>query len=260
MKKKVAKKNVCAPAVAAALADDSAMRKTSGGGFLGADYPYYKYIKNPKEMGMSTKGDTATLGKDVNGIIEYVNLLTSGTSKASKTGKPLGNKYFLNTSATCIAVGTKTEVERFIYVNNVPTGNIPLLSSSVGNTGAKGLLPGMVSNLNVLNPFDLANAFNVEITPPCIPVTLQTINNNNVVGSETNYIATMDVENMDPCVFSNKQNPVTKKKCVESFMSNTQMLEPASIMIPDDPLVKLYYVGLSALGVYILYRLMDKPK
>jgi hypothetical protein len=155
---------------------------------------------------------------------------------------------------------TNTEVDRFIYINNVPTGNIPLLSSVMGNTGAKGLFPGMVSNLNVLNPFDLANAFNVDITPPCLPVTLQTINNNNVVGSETNYIATMDIQNMDPCVFPNKVNPVTTQRCVESFVSNNQQLEPASVMLPDDPLVKLYYVGLSALGVYILYRMMDKSK
>ena len=229
-------------------------------GFLGNDYPYYKYIKNPSQMGMSSKGDLNTLGKDVTGIFEYINLLTSGTSKASKTGKPLGNKYFLNTNGTCIASDTNKEVDRYIYINNVPTGNIPLLSSVMGNTGAKGLFPGMVSNLNVLNPFDLINAFNVNITPPCMPITLQTINNDNVVGSEKNYIATMDIENMDSCIFPNKINPVTKRKCVESFVSNNQPLDPASVMLPDDPLVKLYYVGLSALGVYILYRLMDKSK
>lgn len=258
----------CAVAVASAVAAAAAAKPagttsgsdTTGSGFLGADYPYYSYIKSPKEMGMSSKGDLPTLGKDVTGIIEYVSLLTSGNSKASKTGKPLGNKYFLNTNGTCKTTDTNTEVERFIYINNVPTGNIPLLSSALGNTGAKGLFPGMVSNLNVLNPFDLANAFNVDITPPCMPVTLQTINNNNVVGSETNYIATMDIQNMDPCVFPNKVNPVTKEKCVESFVSNNQPLEPASVMLPDDPLVKLYYVGLSALGVYILYRFMDKSK
>jgi hypothetical protein len=70
----------------------------------------------------------------------------------------------------------------------------------------------------------------------------------------------MDIQNMDPCVFPNKVNPVTTQRCVESFVSNNQQLEPASVMLPDDPLVKLYYVGLSALGVYILYRMMDKSK
>ena len=134
-------------------------------------------------MGMSSKGDLTTLGKDVTGIFQYINLLTSGTSTASKTGKPLGNKYFLNTNGTCMATDTNTTVDRYIYINNVPTGNIPLLSSVLGNTNAKGLFPGMISNLNVLNPFDLVNAFNVDITPPCMPITLQTINIDNVVNS-----------------------------------------------------------------------------
>ena len=236
------------------------MANNNDAGLLGTDYPYYKYIKSPSQMGMSSKGDLTTLGKDVTGIFQYINLLTSGTSTASKTGKPLGNKYFLNTNGTCMATDTNTKVDRYIYINNVPTGNIPLLSSVLGNTNAKGLFPGMISNLNVLNPFDLVNAFNVDITPPCMPITLQTINIDNVVNSETNYIATMDIQDMDPCLFPNKINPVTKKKCIESFVSNTQLLEPAPVMLPDDPLVKLYYVGLSALGVYILYRMMDKSK
>jgi hypothetical protein len=230
--------------------------------FLGQDYPYYKYVKTPSDMGMSTKGDMATLGKDVTGILAYIDLLFSGTSNASSTGKPLGNKYFLNSGGTCKAPDG-TEANRYIYINNVPQGNIPFLSSMVGNTGAKGLFPGMISNLNVLNPLDLKNAFNVNTTPPCIPVTLQTIDNNNVVGSGTNYIATMDIEQMDPCIFPNRVNPVTKAKCVESFVSNTQQSvasDAASVMMPDDPLVQLYYGGLSALGIYILYRLMNKSK
>jgi len=256
----MAKKTTTKPAPPKPATSAAAAPKKDEPGMFGNDYPYYKYIKTPSQMGMSSKGDLNTLGKDVTGIMEYINVLTSGTSKASTTGKPLGNKYFLNTGGTCMTSDTNKEVSRYIYINNVPTGNIPFLSSVIGNTTAKGLFPGMVSNLNVLNPFDLVNAFNVDITPPCMPITLQTINNDNVVKSERNYIATMDIQNMDSCIFSNKINPVTKRKCVESFVSNTQALEPAPIMIPDDPLVQLYYVGLSALGVYILYRLMDKSK
>lgn len=257
------KKTTKKPAAAAPAAAPPPPPPKNDAGLLGTDYPYYKYIKSPSQMGMSSKGDLTTLGKDVTGIFEYINLLTSGSSKASTTGKPLGNKYFLNTNGTCMATDTNEEVNRYIYINNVPTGNIPFLSSVIGNTTAKGLFPGMVSNLNVLNPFDLVNAFNVDITPPCMPITLQTINNDNVVGSEKNYIATMDIQNMDSCVFPNKINPVTKRKCVESFVSNNPTsiaTDAAPVTIPDDPLVQLYYAGLSALGVYILYRLMDKSK
>ena len=50
--------------------------------YLGPDYPYYKYIKLPDEIGMSSKGDLNTLGKDIDGLVAYVELLVSGDSKA----------------------------------------------------------------------------------------------------------------------------------------------------------------------------------
>ena len=45
------------------------------------DYPYFKYIKTPKQIGMSDKGDLKTLGKDIDGLISYVEVLVSGKSK-----------------------------------------------------------------------------------------------------------------------------------------------------------------------------------
>jgi hypothetical protein len=273
-KKKQAKAKPKAAPAASAVAGASAGTASAGASpaatsntessFFGSDYPYYSYIKTPSAMGMSSKGDMKTLAKDVTGIQEYIDLLFSGKSTASKTGKPLGNKYFLNTGGTCIAKDTNKEVDRYIYINNVPTGNIPLLSSVTGNlSDSKGLFPGILTNLNVLNPSDLMNAFSTSTTPSCMPIKLQTISNKNVVGSGTNYIATMDIEDMDPCLFPNKINPVTKAKCKEGFLPNMQKSiasDAESIMLPDDPIVQLYYAGLSALGIYILYRIIEKSK
>lgn len=155
-----------APVAAAAAPIATAATSNTESSFFGSDYPYYSYIKTPSEMGMSSKGDMKTLAKDVTGIQEYIDLLFSGKSTASKTGKPLGNKYFLNTGGTCIAKDTNKEVDRYIYINNVPTGNIPLLSSVAGNlSDSKGLFPGILTNLNVLNPSDLMNAFSTSTTP-----------------------------------------------------------------------------------------------
>jgi hypothetical protein len=233
---------------------------------LGDDYPYYKNIKSPGELGMSSKGDISTLTKDVSGLIEYVKVLVSGSSKASKTGKPLGNKYFLNTSgATCMDTATNTEVPRYIYINNVPQGNIPLLSSGTGINFSdfKGLIPGTISDLSVLDPTALMSAFTTGATPPCQKITLQTINSTNQVGSESNYVAIVDIKSMDPCSFPNKKNPITGQKCkegFESYMSNNVASNAASVMMPGDPIVQLYYSGLALFGIYILYRLMDKQK
>jgi hypothetical protein len=231
--------------------------------FLGQDYSYYQNIKAPGDLGMSSKGDLKTLTNDVAGLIDYVQVLVSGKSKASKTGKPLGNKYFLNTGgATCLDTATNKEVPRSIYINNVPQGNIPIISGATGVnfTEFRGLIPGTISNLNVLNPMALISAFKSGSTPPCQKVTLQTINNQNKVSSESNYIALVDLQYMDPCSFPNGINPVTKQKCKEGFNNGNIASTAAPIKLPDDPIVQFYYSGLALFGVYILYRMMDKQK
>ena len=39
---------------------------------LGPDYQYWKQIKSPSQMGMSTNGSISTIAKDVGGLINYV--------------------------------------------------------------------------------------------------------------------------------------------------------------------------------------------
>ena len=100
---------------------------------LGPTYPYYKNIKTPSEIGMGDEGSLRQMGKDIDGLIQYVQLLVTGKSNASATGGPLGNKFFLQTGAKCAATNADKElVDRYIYVNNVPNGNIPFISSGMG--------------------------------------------------------------------------------------------------------------------------------
>ena len=42
---------------------------------LGPDYEYWKQIKSPSQLGMSAKGSISTIAKDVDGLINYVELL-----------------------------------------------------------------------------------------------------------------------------------------------------------------------------------------
>ena len=53
---------------------------------LGPDYQYWKQIKSPSQMGMSTNGSISTIAKDVGGLINYVEVLVTGKGKASATG------------------------------------------------------------------------------------------------------------------------------------------------------------------------------
>jgi len=231
---------------------------------LGAPYKYWDYIKSPSEMGMSSDGNLSAFSRDFAGLIEYAKLLSEGQSNASKTGGPLGNQYFLQTGAKCKDIHScdnkpegcqLTEVDRFIYINNIPMGNIPFLSSAIGNfSEAKGLIPGALGNLNALNPFALFQAFTAGATPDCQSVVLNTVSTTNRKGIDAHFIALVDIENMDPCVFPNKTNPVSGKLCKETFTNLHS--QPQDISIPQDNLVQLYFLSLSIIGLYILFKLM----
>jgi hypothetical protein len=236
---------------------------------LGPTYPYYKNIKTPSQIGMSDKGTIQQMGKDINGLISYVELLVQGKSKASATGGALGNKFFLQTGAKCRAIdkctnkkdtSTCKQANRYIYVNNVPQGNIPFISSGLGVNFSefKGLIPGAMGNLNVLNPFAITSAFLSGSTPDCQEITMQTIDVNNNKSSETHYVTLTDIRSMDPCSFPNKKNPLTKAKCKETFQIGVS--KDASPVMSDDPLAQIYMASLAAVGIYILYRVMEKSR
>ena len=104
---------------------------------LGPDYKYWKQIKSPAELGITTKGSVSAISNDVNGLINYVELLVTGNSKASRTGKPLGDKFFLQTGAKCKDTKTSNQVTRSIYINNVPDGNIPFIFKENGGKSEK---------------------------------------------------------------------------------------------------------------------------
>jgi hypothetical protein len=245
---------------------------------------------------MSSKGTLKALAKDIQGIQKYIQLLVTGKSKASKTGGPLGDKYFLKTGGKCMDPVTKQKQDRYIYINNVPQGNIPLISSAAGMNFSdfRGLIPGMVSNMGAINPVAILGAFRAGSTPECQKVTLQTINNQNQKSTETHYVTTVDLQNMDPCTFLNKVNPVTKLKCRQGFTSmqpygyllheeedndtRSQSSDSSDsdsdeeeeeeeeqagdylASLSEDPMVKAYFTSLGFLGILIVYRLMTKNK
>ena len=236
---------------------------------IGPSYPYYKNIKTPSQIGMSDKGTMQQMGKDINGLIQYVQLLVTGKSTASATGGPLGNKFFLQTGAKCLAIDNCTDkkdsstcqqTNRYIYVNNVPDGNIPFISSGMGVnfTEFEGLIPGAMGNLNVLNPFAIMSAFMSGSTPPCQKITMQTIDVKNNKSSESHYVTLTDISNINPCSFPNKKNPVTGVKCKEAFQSG--IADDASPVMSDDIIDQVYFAGLASLGVLILYRIMEKSQ
>ena len=236
---------------------------------LGPTYPYYKNIRTPSEIGMSDRGTLPQMSRNINGLIQYVELLVSGNSQASATGGPLGNKFFLQTGAKCAAVdkcsdpsepSTCEQTNRYIYVNNVPEGNIPFISGGLGVNFSefKGLIPGAMGNLNVLNPFAILRAFASGSTPPCQEITMQTIDVNNNSSSETHYVTLADIQNTDPCSFPGGLNPVTQARCKETFQ--TRVAQDAAPVMSNDIMDQVYFASLAGVGLYILYRFMEKSR
>jgi hypothetical protein len=159
---------------------------------LGPDYKYYEHIKTPEELGMSDSGTISALGKDINGIINYVELLVTGRGDANKSkgGRPLGDRFFLKTGGQCKDQATGKLVDRHMYIDNVPDGAIPFVSSGIGYkfTTFEGLIPGILSDIDKINPMDMFKAFSQDSEPACREITLETIGKDGTVGSETRFL------------------------------------------------------------------------
>lgn len=235
---------------------------------LGPSYPYWKNIKSPSEIGMSDEGTLDALGNDVSGLVSYVELLVTGKSNASATGGPLGNKFFLQTGGQCKSHDGKLQ-DRFIYVNNVPLGNIPFISAGMGTNFSefRGLIPGIMSDLNVLNPYGIMSAFLSGTTPDCYPLTMEVIDNNNNKSSATKYVTISDISNMDPCSFPNGENPLPpKKRCKNAFTQLSDLDNETTMNYKMNkqnktrgnqlsPCTTIYFVLLGIFIIYIMTRL-----
>ena len=96
------------------------MAEEGDSSFLGPSYEYWKNIKQPGQMGMSPAFTLDALSADVTGLLSYVEVLVTGSGNASKTGKPLGNKFFLKTNGKCRELTIekwKKEIAKYAVAN-----------------------------------------------------------------------------------------------------------------------------------------------
>ena len=158
----------------------------------------FENIKNPSQICMSDNGTLQQTAQDINGLIQYVELLVTGNSQASATGGPLGNKFFLQTGAQCMvkadengnAIAAPYEDDRYIYINNIPSGNIPFISAGVGAnfTSFRGLVPGTLEQMNNFNPISMLTSLVAGLTPPCQPITMEVVDVHNNKSTETHFV------------------------------------------------------------------------
>ena len=153
-----------------------------------------KFIKNPEEMSMSTKGTMSQLANNMIGITAYSDLLVGGNSKAKKTRGPLGGQFFINTGGKCTDKNGNKQ-DRYSYMNNVP-----MSSSSSALNELRGIIPGIATNLVQMNPLPVFNAFTEDTYPKCRPVRMQTIDINGTVSSQTRHMADSEIKTIDNAI------------------------------------------------------------
>ncbi len=172
-----------------------------------------------------------------------------------------------------------TEQTRYFYVNNVPLGKNPISGSNYKDF--RGLIPGMLQNIDVLNPGNVASAFLSSSTPDCMEITLDTIDSTGTLGNATHYVSLADIAELDPCLFPDRVNPQTKAKCsMEGFESMHDIYMDQSINMMDDEdnenesesndliqedikkdyISQLFLSSFSLLGIYILFLALKKFK
>lgn len=225
--------------------------------YTGPDYLYYKKIKTPSQLGMGTSGSFDQLGKDISGLVSYVEVLVSGHSNAQTKPTPLGNRFFLKTGAQCKDSTGKLQ-DRNIYIDNVPDGDIPILSSALDYnfTDFEGLVPGAISKMNDLNPVQFMRAFVSGSEPSCREVTLSTIDVDDVSSFDTKYVSDADINEINPCNFKDKSNPVNNKKCQEGFDTMNNSFDNIHKLFNITK--KTYYVTLTILSLYLFFKLLKR--
>ena len=251
---------------------------------LGPDYDYTRRVKSPYQMGMSPRGTWGQLGDNINGLLGYMTLMVSGSCGgpidsgecASTIGKPLGNKFFVDTPLKCTDKETREKVTRSLYINNVPDGSIPFITeiSNIRFSGLEGLIPGIMSNIAQINPLQILLSFVSGPTSTCQKITMQTIDSEDRIGVETAYVLNKDIELMNPEWFTIHPKPSREQlKEIEmedepfkgmnsdSSIKKSKTLKGSKIdysKIPDDLLIKIYYTSLGLLGIYLMFKILMK--
>jgi hypothetical protein len=127
---------------------------------LGPSYSYADNIPGPSALGVGSQGTFSQLGRNASAIGTYVKTMISGDP-------PLGNQFYVNTGGTCTAPDGSSR-ERFNYINNLSSGSADL-PASISELGAdfNGLLPGVVGDIEGLNPLYLFSSLSADSSPAC---------------------------------------------------------------------------------------------
>ena len=246
-------------------------------------FNYSGAIPTPAAMEVSGTGSMEQMRKNVNALLNYGTVLSDGCSaparekglcKANRELEsaaaearaemkegftpdiyPLGDKYFLKTSSTCKDKDGK-EHDRYIYINNVPTGKIDMGFGKVGGGGdgaMRGLIPSLVEDMSKLNPLSLMRAFSTDSKgSKCKKVNLGTIDSQGKTGREEHYMTLDDIVDLDPFVGSRGEFVKFNNKLKTG---TTDTIVPSAKI---DAVENLYIFGFSVFVIFLISKMAYK--
>jgi hypothetical protein len=182
---------------------------------LGPSYSYADNIPGPASKGVGSDGTFGQVFTNLGAATDYVKYMI--------TGPALGNAYYVNTGGTCTAPDGSTQ-SRFNFINNVSTGSnlVPsgLNDLSFLSSDLNGLIPGIVGDMEGLDPVYLFNALTTDGNPPCACYKC-----NVTTGTPYQFLT----PNLSPDFDTNSCTPVDASLCAQSKESFTNMGEMSLI-------------------------------
>ena len=240
-------------------------------------YTYTAHIKTPSKLHMGKQGKK--INKNLSGLGAYTDVLTKGKSKATKKKKVLGGAYFAGTGVTCYDASCNEQTST-CYQNSIPS-----------DSSEQGLIPGLISDLNVLSGMDTTSGGTASCTstakddevPACTKVAL-TYASDDCLGYGAAYLLNSDINNLNKSQFYKKKTSLYKDalgneypNLVVNYSDNTCSAEAFTTMNLDydvdpaseykkyytelhknDPIKQAFILVVGLGGIYFLQSLLLK--
>lgn len=194
---------------------------------LGPSYSYADSITGPTSLGVGSNGSFSQLGTNANAIAYYTEALITGNP-------PLGNQYFVNTGGMCTAPNGSLQ-PRYNYINNMSTGAgaLPAAISELGSD-FNGLIPGVVDDIEGLNPLHLFSSLVADPSPPCVCMSCPVSGS----GNQSKFLTT----SLSPDVPASQCTQVDPSQCAstESFTNKQEVVSAIPTILAG--LGVLYFV------------------
>jgi hypothetical protein len=199
---------------------------------LGPSYSYVDNIPGPSTLGVGTDGTMGQVFTNTGAITEYIKYMI--------TGPAMGNQYFVNTGGTCVATDGSTQ-SRHNYINNIANGAdlVPAnmrSEMSFLSDDLNGLIPGILGDVEGLDPVYLMTALAADSTPACDCYTCPVSG-----GTESHFLTPSLSPDFDPDVCSK----VDVSACIGGTTTESFTNQSSSTMLPT----------ILAFGALILLRL-----